>query len=89
MPGIVRGLDSRGRLTIPMDMLRAAGLGPGDLFEVWCHTDTEGKPILTLEPVPMSTMTKCALCGGPLDKGRREVANKPVCKTCIACLTKV
>ena len=70
--GIVRGLDSLGRIVLPIELRRSLDLGERDRVEILAE---EGKLILRkYEP-------NCCFCGG--SKNLKEYKDKLVCEKCI------
>ena len=70
--GIVRGLDSLGRVVLPIELRRSLDLGEHDRVEILA---AEGQIILRkYEP-------NCCFCGG--GKNLKEYKDKLICEKCI------
>ena len=70
--GIIRGLDSLGRVVLPIELRRALDLGEHDRVEILAE---EGQIILRkYEP-------NCCFCGG--SKDLKSYKDKLVCGKCI------
>ena len=70
--GIVRALDSLGRVVLPIELRRSLGLGEHDRVEILAE---EGQIILRkFEP-------NCCFCGS--GKNLKEYKDKLICEKCI------
>lgn len=80
MPGVIKGLESMGRIVIPRNMLAAAGIEPGELVEIWTGWNDEGLPCVMIKKhVPEGT---CFFCGKN-DSEIVEFKGVRICKDCI------
>lgn len=70
--GIVRPVDSLGRVVIPIELRRNLGISPDDSLEIY----VEGQSIVLKKHQPA-----CVFCGETT--GIKNVLGKPVCSKCI------
>jgi transcriptional pleiotropic regulator of transition state genes len=78
--GIVRKIDSLGRIVIPKELRRIFKIAEGDAIEI--YTEDENKIILT----KYNDEVGCIFCGER--NGVISFEGKPVCSKCIAMLKK-
>ena len=69
--GIVRPVDSLGRVVLPVELRRALGIEYKDLIEI----HVEGNSIILRKQTD-----SCAICGG---KGTIDVGDKKICSRCL------
>lgn len=69
--GIVRPVDSLGRVVLPVELRRALGIEYKDLIEIY----VEGNSIVLRKQTDA-----CAICGG---KGTIDVGGKKICSRCL------
>lgn len=74
--GLIRSLDTLGRVVIPSEIRKQLGLHGGCAVEVWL--DDEG--VIKVRPFP----EKCAICGWDRDHHEGYYVNeKYVCQSCV------
>ena len=78
--GIIKSVDSFGRINIPSSILKAIGVGNGDLIEVTVGRLTNGSPCVIIEKYP----EKCCICSKKLSDGQffETTSSKRVCLDC-------
>jgi len=76
--GIVRALDSLGRVVLPIELRRSLDLGERDRVEILAEEDR----IILRKFTP-----NCCFCGS--GKDLKEFRNKQICSKCIAQLTRL
>ncbi|OAZ43365.1 AbrB/MazE/SpoVT family DNA-binding domain-containing protein [Paenibacillus polymyxa] len=75
--GIVRNLDSVGRVVLPRELLKKVGVNTGDPLEVF----TDGDQIVLKQHAE-----SCILCGQPDPNMIYPIAEKPICLKCATAL---
>jgi len=74
--GLIRVLDRQRRLIIPKEVLKATGIEPGDMVELWVGQNTEGSPAVML----CKRQDACLFCGST--GGLVGVQEKFICAEC-------
>ncbi len=85
MAGIIRALDSKRRIVLPDNMLKAVDITLGDFVQVDYGQDDEGREALFIKKL----QDKCALCGEPLYSGGYMEISERKGRVCIDCATEV
>lgn len=75
--GIIRPLDSLGRIVLPIELRRTMGLARKDALEIFVEEDS----IILKKYAP-----NCIFCGQTEDLA--EFSGKPVCRSCIRRLSE-
>jgi len=76
--GIVRGLDSLGRVVLPIELRRSLDLGERDRVEIFAEEDR----LILKKYAP-----DCVFCGG--GRELKEFRGKFVCSACLGRLTEL
>ena len=70
--GMIRQLDSLGRVVLPIELRRSLGIGPKDMLEIMVEDQS-----LVLRKYE----TNCHFCGG--SQGLSSFMGKMICRQCI------
>lgn len=76
--GIVRNLDSLGRIVIPKELRRTLGIGEGDPLEIFVN----GSEIILSKYAP-----GCTLCG-KVENELTSLFSRMICKPCVTLIAK-
>lgn len=77
MQGIPKSIDRNGRIVVPIETLRAAGLKRGDLVDISLDRDDDGDAVITIE----KSSVVCCICGS--EKPGEEFRGKKICRDCV------
>jgi len=81
---IIKSIDTSGRLVIPVDMLRSAGIDRGDSIELYV-TQTGGDPAILVKKY----QDCCLLCSDVLEQDKfKKIRGKKFCNGCMKLLKK-
>ena len=70
--GIIRQLDTLGRIVLPIELRRTIGIGPKDMIEIF----VEGSSVILRKYEP-----DCLFCGGSRDL--TPYKDKTICARCL------
>ena len=70
--GIIRQLDTLGRIVLPIELRRTIGIGPKDMIEIF----VEGSSVILRKYEP-----DCLFCGGSRDL--TPYKDKMICASCL------
>lgn len=70
--GIIRQLDTLGRIVLPIELRRTIGIGPKDMIEIF----VEGSSVILRKYEP-----DCLFCGGSRDL--TPYKDKMICTSCL------
>ena len=76
--GIIRQLDTLGRIVLPIELRRTIGIGPKDMIEIF----VEGSSVILRKYEP-----DCLFCGGSRDL--TPYKDKMICTRCLTELRKL
>jgi len=81
---IIKSIDNSGRLVVPVDLLRSAGIERGNSVELY-SVQYQGGPGILIKKY----QDTCTLCGEVLEsKSFQRIRGKKFCFTCIKFLKK-